>query len=141
MSTPPELPHAYHERHTEKPAPKRPRRSPTRARGMSMGVLFFLVIIPLLACVIMVIGFSVFFTSAFSPSVRPPGDVSATKEAQTFATAQAYRQETRQAANAQETVLAIESATEKAHAASTALAYGNATRTAAVNATAEAPLP
>jgi hypothetical protein len=83
----------------------------------------------------------VFLFSSFAPGTSPlsPGDVSATAEAQTFATAQVYRQETRQAANATESALAVASATSQAHAEGTALAYRHVTATADARATAEAP--
>src|SRR3954469_18188266 len=126
MSTPPEQPHAYPERHTEEPAPKRPHRSPSRARSSGVGGLIVFGIVFTLIGVVVVVLLGIVFSSSAPTSPLSPGDVSATQEALTFATAQAHRQETREAANAQETVLAIASATGQAYAGATALAYSHA---------------
>src|SRR4051794_9773430 len=104
MSTPPQDPYFFPPPHTEKPAPERPRRRSNGVRPSRMVIVIALaIVVVLLAVVIMMFSF---FAGTIAPtSTLSSGDVSATQEAQTFATAQTHRQETREAANATGTAL------------------------------------
>jgi hypothetical protein len=89
-------------------------------------------------------GLGLFLTlGVFGPS-QPQGpilqrDISATAEAQTFATAQVHRQETRVAGYATGTAYAAASVTAQVEARGTEVAYANVTATAARKATIQAP--
>src|SRR4051812_6163286 len=112
MSRPPEEPYFYPDLHDEKEQsatvrpPKTPRRS--QARGISAGCY---VVLGILVATLAAAGLVIFLVmSAFGPS-QPQGptsqrDISATAEAQTFATAQVHRQETRVAGYATGTAYA-----------------------------------
>lgn len=131
MSTPPEQPSPETDHPPDRPRPLAGRQ-PMRP-GLAFLALFSAIVLTIAAIAVVVL--------LLSPPIPtlPAVDVSATSEANTFATAQVYRQATREAANAANTVLAQATEDAQAQASATNLAYANITATRSAQATIQAP--
>ncbi len=131
MSTPPEQPSPQ-----TGPSSGRPTRvAGTQARrpGLALLALVLAIVLSIVAIAVVIL-----LLSPPTPTLSAV-DASSTAEAQTFATAQVYRQATRDAANAASTTLAQATEDAQAQSSATALVYANITATRSARATIQAP--
>jgi hypothetical protein len=131
MSTPPEEPRPQTNRPTDRPTPVGGLQG--RRPGLAFLALFSAIVLIIVAIAAVVLLLSPPATTLSAV------DASSTIEAHTFATAEVYRQATRDAENAASTAQAQDTEEAQAQASATARAYANITATRSAQATIQAP--